>query len=95
MSDVAKTERALAHAGLSEEEIAENLFEPMVQEARSTLRRAMLNTRDQKLAVSVAESILDRAGHAKKKEADGGTTIVISESNINLLLEAQRDVFGG
>lgn len=88
-------EKQLAKAGASEDEIAENLFEPLVADARSTLRRAMLNSRDQKLSVSVAESILDRAGKGKRNTGEaGGTQIVISDSQVQLLMQAHKEALG-
>ena len=92
--ELVKTERQLEKAGATDEQIKENLFLPLVDDAKSTLRRAMLNSRDEKLAVTVAESILDRAGQGKKREAVEQPQIIISESQVQLLVQAQREVMG-
>lgn len=95
MKALKDAEKSLEKAGASEEEIVENLFEPLVADARSTLRRAMLNSRDQKLSVSVAESILDRAGKGKRNNNEaGGTQIVISDSQVQLLMQAHKEALG-
>lgn len=91
---VVSVEKDLMNAGLSKDEIKESLFDPLVNDARKTLRRVLLNARDEKLAVNVAESILDRAGRGRKN-TNTGTQIVISESNINLLLQAQKEALEG
>lgn len=92
MDSIEKVEKNLTKAGATEDEVRENLFIPLVNDAKSTLRRAMLNSHDEKLAVSVAESILDRAGQGKKREAAEATQVVINDSNVQLLLQAQKEV---
>ena len=72
--------------------LSPNLFKPLAEDARRTLRKIMLNTDNQKLAASVAESILDRAGEGKRQEAVA-PGIVISESQVNLLVQAQKEAF--
>ncbi len=78
-----------------DEFIKTNLFRPLVEDARSTLRRLMLNTDNDKLAFSVAESIMDRAGETKKNSAPTGSQVVITDSQVQLLLQVQKEVLDG
>jgi len=92
--ELAKAVEGLKEVGATDDEIRESLFDPLVADAVSTLRRAMLNSQDEKLAVNVAEGILDRAGQGRKSSSSGAQ-IVISDSNINLLLQAQKEALEG
>lgn len=66
----------------------ENMFRSLVPDAKSVIRRAMLNNRDQKLAVQVAQDVLDRAGETKKSEQKQTAQVVITDSQVNLLMQA-------
>lgn len=70
----------------------ENLFRPMVPEAKSYLRSVMLNSRDIKLGISIAQDILDRAGEVKKQDNRAAIVINITDSQINLLAQGAREV---
>lgn len=70
----------------------ENLFEPLVPEARSVLRQVMLNSKDKKLAVSTAESVLDRAGETKKGEQKASQVVNITDSQVQLLVQTSKEV---
>lgn len=69
----------------------ENLFKPLVPDARSTLRRLMLNSSNEKIARETAESILDRAGETKKESARSSINLQISDSQINILVQAAKE----
>ena len=70
-----------------------NPFEPLLDEARSTLRQVMLNSKDVKVRVSTATEILDRGGQTKKPTSDGraGTQILIKDSQVQLLVKAAKE----
>jgi len=70
----------------------ENLFKPMVPEAKSYLRSIMLNGRDVKLGISIAQDILDRAGEVKKQDTRAAIVINITDSQINLLAQGAKEV---
>lgn len=71
----------------------ENLFEPMIPEARSALRRLMLNSSNEKIVRETAESVLDRAGQTKKVEDRVQPVVNISESHVQLLVQASKEAF--
>lgn len=70
----------------------ENLFKPLVPDAYRTLRRTMLNAKDAKLAKEAAESVLDRAGETKKQEERVMPQVNITNSQIQLLVQASKEV---
>jgi hypothetical protein len=78
----------------NESDAVANIFEPLVKDAQSTLRRLMLNSGDPKIAAKVAESILDRAGHGTARNSETKGTIVISQSEVNLLVQTQKELRG-
>jgi hypothetical protein len=69
-----------------------NIFKELVPDAKSTLRRVMLNGHDLKLSATIAESILDRAGETKKTEVKQQTNIMITSSEVQLLIQAAKEV---
>lgn len=69
-----------------------NEFEDLVPTAKSVLRKVMLNAKDQKLAVSTAQDVLDRAGKGKNNGGIVGAQIVIKDSNVALLTATAREV---
>lgn len=69
-----------------------NLFQELVPEAKSTLRRLMLNSRNEKIQRETAESVLDRAGETKKQETRVKPQVVITDSQINVLVQAAQEV---
>ena len=70
-----------------------NPYAPLLDEARSTLRQVMLNSKDTKMRVSTATEILDRGGETKKPTSGGaaGTQILIKDSQVQLLLKAAKE----
>jgi hypothetical protein len=70
----------------------ENLFKPLVNDARSTLRRLMLNSRNEKIQRETAESVLDRAGETKKQDNRIATQIIIKDSQINMLAQVAKEL---
>lgn len=69
----------------------DNLFKVLVPDAVHVLRRAMLNGRDQKLAVSTAQDVLDRAGETKKNDIREAAPVHISDSNVQFLLQVLNE----
>lgn len=72
-------------------EEVENLFKPLVPEARTVLRQTMLGT-DRKLATSTAQDVLDRAGVTKQQEGRPAVQIVISNSQVAILAKVAKEV---
>ena len=72
-------------------EYKENLFKPLVPEAQMVLRQRMLGA-DSKLAVSVAQDVLDRAGVTKQQEGRPMTLIVITNSQVAMLSKVAQEV---
>lgn len=70
-----------------------NLFEPLVGDAMSTLRKLMLNTKNEKIARETAETILDRAGKTKKVEERLRPVVNITDSHVQLLVAASKEAF--
>lgn len=70
-----------------------NPYKPLLDEARSTLRQIMLNSKDAKIRVSTATEILDRGGETKKPTGGvgAGTQILIKDSQVQLLLKAAKE----
>lgn len=71
----------------------DNLFRELVPDAKSTLRRLMLNSRNEKIQRETAESVLDRAGETKKGETRAQTQIIINDSQINMLTQVAKELF--
>jgi hypothetical protein len=69
-----------------------NIFKELVPDAKRTLRRTMLMSRDNKLSAETAKDVLDRAGETKKVEERAQRPVVITNSQINLLLEVAKEV---
>lgn len=94
-NEVAKsTEREVAEA-MDNAASRDNMFRPLVTDARRVLRRAMLNGRDQKLAVQVAQDVLDRAGETKKSDNKQVAPVIITDSQVNLLVQAFNESLEG
>lgn len=72
-------------------EYKENLFKPLVPEAQMVLRQRMLGA-DSKLAVSVAQDVLDRAGITKQQEGKPLTQIIITNSQVAMLSKVAQEV---
>lgn len=68
-----------------------NMFEPLVGDAVSTLRRLMLNSRNEKIQRETAESVLDRAGKTKKQDIRNKPQVIITDSQINVLMQAAQE----
>lgn len=83
------------YSEVQEQKPKENVFREMVPDARRTLRRVMLMSRDSKLAVETAKDVLDRAGETKKVEERAQRPVVITNSQINLMLQVAREMDGG
>lgn len=91
MSDItADGENSVTEVAESTED--KNMFKPLVPDAISTLRRLMLNSRNEKIQRETAESVLDRAGATKKQETREKPSVVISDSQINVMLQAAQEV---
>lgn len=71
-----------------------NIFKELVPDAKRTLRRTMLMSRDNKLALETAKDVLDRAGETKKVEERAQRSVVISNSQIQLLLQVAKEIDG-
>ena len=76
-----------------------NPYTEMAPAAKSALRRILLNSDDEKLVISIAEQILDREGshprRGKDNEAVSRRPIVITDSNVQLLMVAGNEVSDG
>jgi len=70
----------------------DNLFVPLINEARQVIRRAMHNSLNEKLAVSTAQDVLDRAGQTRKVESRVQYPIVITNSQVLLLARVAQEV---
>lgn len=95
MSDeLIKMEQSLEQDNAEREAVTvqENLFKPLVNDARSTLRRLMLNSRNEKIQRETAESVLDRAGETKKADNRVATQIIIKDSQINMLAQVAKEL---
>lgn len=95
MSDeLVKMEQSLEQDNAEREAVTvqENLFKPLVNDARSTLRRLMLNSRNEKIQRETAESVLDRAGETKKADNRVATQIIIKDSQINMLAQVAKEL---
>ena len=67
------------------------MFLPDLEAAIRKARQIMLNTPDDKLALSAAESIMDRAGATRKVERAAKAVVNISDSNVMLLVQATKE----
>lgn len=95
MSDeLVKMEQGLEQEEAERQAVAEqqNLFKPLVNDARSTLRRLMLNSKNEKIQRETAESVLDRAGETKKVDNRVATQIIIKDSQINMLAQVAKEL---
>ena len=73
-----------------------NPYAPLLDEARSVLRREMLNSKDSKLVIKVATEILDRGGESKKEDnSERQAPIVIRDSHVQLLVKTALEVTEG
>jgi CRISPR/Cas system-associated endonuclease Cas3-HD len=70
----------------------ENIFKDLIPHAKKVLHQRMMDQSNPKLAIQVAESILDRAGETKKQEERVRTPIVISNSQVAILTAAAEEV---
>lgn len=69
----------------------ENIWKELVPAAKKTLAQKMMG-QNEKIAVQVAESILDRAGETKKNEEFIRTPIHITNSQVAILSAAADEV---
>ena len=69
----------------------QNLFKPLIPDAVSTLRKLMLNSKNEKIMRETAESVLDRAGQTKKQDTREKAKVVINDSQINILIQAAKE----
>lgn len=76
---------------MSDEGPAENIWRELVPAAKKTLAQKMVGHND-KIAVQVAESILDRAGETRKQEERVRTPIVITNSQVAILTAVAEEV---
>lgn len=79
---------------VTEQPIEENLFEPLVSEARLTLRRCMhFGGKDARAKADIAQDILDRAGKTKKRDlaVNQGNTFIFNNSDVQLLVRAAEE----
>ena len=74
------------------EEQKENIFRELVPQAKKVLAQQMGNDKNPKLAVQVAEAILDRAGEVRKSEEREVQPIIITNSQVALLQQVAREV---
>ena len=86
MSDVAK----ILDENTSQTD--ENMFLDLVQDAKSSLRRLMLNSTNEKIIRETAESVLDRAGKTKKVSEISRPVVHITDSHIQLLVQASKEI---
>lgn len=68
-----------------EEDERKNIFRELVPQAKKVLNRYMFDSTSPKLAIQVAESILDRAGETRKTEERMRTPIIITNSQVAIL----------
>jgi spore germination cell wall hydrolase CwlJ-like protein len=85
MEDKLSTESRVTEADYSNE------YKVLAPDARSLLRKVMLNSKNEKLAISVAESVLDRAGETKKVETKAVQPIYITNSQVQLLAQVAKE----
>ena len=76
----------------NEEQAEKNLFEPLVGDAQRVLQHAMLLSSNVKLRVSVAQDVLDRAGHAKVLDSKPMTPIIITNSQVAIMSGVAKEV---
>lgn len=76
----------------SDSESKENLFRELVPTAKRVLHQNMTNPGNPKLAISVAQDVLDRAGETKKAETRQATQIVITNSQVAILAKVADEV---
>lgn len=74
------------------EELRENIFRELVPQAKKVLAQQMGNEKNPKLAVQVAESVLDRAGEVRKNEEREVHPIVITNSQVAILSKVAQEV---
>jgi len=70
----------------------ENIFKEMVPHAKKVLQQQLTNQSNPKLAIQVAETILDRAGQTRKVEERVRTPIVITNSQVQILTQVASEV---
>lgn len=69
-----------------------NIFRPLVPEAKDVIRRLMLNNGDKKLAGSMALEVLDRAGETKKTSTEVSRPVIIKDSQVQLLVQVAKEL---
>lgn len=69
-----------------------NIFRPLVPEAKDVVRRLMLDNGDKKLAGSMALEVLDRAGETKKTSTEISRPIIIKDSQVQLLVQVAKEL---
>lgn len=69
----------------------ENIFEDLVPTAKRVLTQVMTGN-NQKLAKETAESVLDRAGHARKDSGKMAQPIFITNSQVAILAKGAKEV---
>ena len=69
-----------------------NLFVPLVPDAQQVVRQTMLFSSNEKLRVSTAQDVLDRAGHTRKQEGKPTTPIVITNSQVAIMSGVAEEV---
>ena len=72
--------------------VKQNIFRPLVLEAKDVLRRTMLNGPDKKLAVNTALEVLDRAGETKKTDNITSRPVIIKDSQVQLLVQVAGEI---
>jgi hypothetical protein len=75
---------------LAEAEYQE-MFRQYFPEALRQTRRLMLNSSDEALVLKAAESIFDRGGATRKAERATRPVIHISDSHVQLLIQATKE----
>lgn len=90
-NEVVKSESGEVTEALETPVSRDNLFRVLVPDALHVVRRAMLNGKDQKLAVSTAQDVLDRAGETKKNDVRESAPVHISDSNVQFLLQVLKE----
>ena len=68
-----------------------NPYAPLLNEARSVLRRLLHNSATDKIKKEVATEILDRGGETKKLEHKMMPQIIIKDSQVQLLVKAAQE----
>lgn len=91
MSDI--TEATSKELEAFEEDDSRQVYKDLRPIAQRVLKRTMLTSGNEKLAVSVAQDILDRSGESKTPESKGdGTMVLVTNSQVNLLMQVAKEL---